>query len=72
MKIVSHESDGGFGRRRFLASTSLLSAAALLGLPRTGEAEPPPETTRLRLMSAPPICLAPQYLAEGKVISELV
>jgi NitT/TauT family transport system substrate-binding protein len=54
----------GFGRRRFLANTSALGAASLLGLPRTAASEPPLETRRIRLVHDPAICLAPQYLAE--------
>ena len=54
----------GFSRREFLAGTSMLGAATLLGLPRTAAAGPPPETTKIRLVKFPAICLAPQYLAE--------
>ncbi|MEK6210245.1 MAG: ABC transporter substrate-binding protein [Pseudomonadota bacterium] len=54
----------GFSRREFLAGTSTLGAATLLGLSRTAAAEPPPETTKIRLVKFPAICLAPQYLAE--------
>jgi len=54
----------GFSRREFLAGTSILGAATLLGLPRTAAAEPPPEVTKIRLVKNPGICLAPQYLAE--------
>jgi NitT/TauT family transport system substrate-binding protein len=53
------------GRRTFLARTSALGAAALLGrYHRMAAADPPPETTRVRLVHTPFICLAPQYLAE--------
>jgi NitT/TauT family transport system substrate-binding protein len=53
------------GRRQFLSGSSILAAAGLLGLyPRSADAEPPPETRRIRLVHAPFICLAPQYLAE--------
>ncbi len=51
-------------RRHFLAYASAVGAAALLGLPRTAAAEPPPEVTKIRLFHSPAICLAPQYLAE--------
>jgi NitT/TauT family transport system substrate-binding protein len=64
MKTMSDESSDGFSRRRFLANTSALGAASFLGLPRTAAAEPPPETRRIRLLHAPAICFAPQYLAE--------
>jgi len=53
------------GRREFLTRTSALGAASLLGLHySSAAAEPPPETTRIRLAHAPFICVAPQYLAE--------
>jgi NitT/TauT family transport system substrate-binding protein len=53
------------GRREFLTRTSALGAASLLGLHyRSAAAEPPPETTRIRFVHAPFICVAPQYLAE--------
>jgi NitT/TauT family transport system substrate-binding protein len=53
------------GRRDFLARTSALAATSLLGLyHRTAAAEAPPETTKVRLVHTPFICLAPQYLAE--------
>ena len=55
----------GFSRREFLAGSSLLGAATLLGLPRIAAAEPPPEITKIRLVHAPAICFAPQYLAEA-------
>ena len=54
----------GFSRREFLAGTSMLGAATLLGLPRTAAAEPPPETTRFRIAQGPFICYAPQMVAE--------
>jgi NitT/TauT family transport system substrate-binding protein len=54
----------GISRREFLAGTSMLGAATLLGLPRTAAAESPPETTKIRLVHDPAICFAPQYLAE--------
>ena len=51
-------------RREFLARASALGATGLLGLPPHAlAADPPPETTRVRLVHAPFICLAPQYLA---------
>src|SRR4051794_32277390 len=64
MNTVSHKSGAKFSRRRFLAETSVLGAASFLGLSRLAAAEPPPETTRVRIVNVPAICLAPQYLAE--------
>jgi NitT/TauT family transport system substrate-binding protein len=53
-----------FDRRGFLVGTSALGAASLLGIPHRARAEPPPETTHIRLVRASAICFAPQYLAE--------
>jgi len=64
MKTTSDKSGGRLGRRRFLASTSALGAASFLALSRTAASEPPPETTRVRIVRVPAICLAPEYLAE--------
>jgi NitT/TauT family transport system substrate-binding protein len=47
-------------RRRFLGGLTLAGAAGFLGLgPRTTAAEPPPETTKLRLIKICGICIAP-------------
>jgi NitT/TauT family transport system substrate-binding protein len=52
-------------RRRFLGGLSSAGTAGLLGAPRRGHAEPPPETTRLRLLKeAGRTCWAPQYVAK--------
>jgi NitT/TauT family transport system substrate-binding protein len=48
-------------RRQFLR---VLGASSLGCLPLPAIAEPPPETTRLRLVLDYSICLAPQYVAE--------
>src|SRR5262245_37755425 len=53
-----------FSRRTFMYGASALTAASLLGIPRRVRAEPPPETTRLRLVKLPVICLSPECLAE--------
>src|SRR5439155_911996 len=50
--------------QEFLANTSAFGVASLLAVPRPAAAEPPPETTRVRLTQDPAICFAPQYLAE--------
>ncbi|HEX9867093.1 MAG TPA: twin-arginine translocation signal domain-containing protein, partial [Candidatus Tectomicrobia bacterium] len=55
----------GWSRRAFLHRLTLAGATGLLGLrPRPLAAEPPPETTRLRLHKMAGICIAPQYVAE--------
>ena len=54
-----------FSRRRFLGGLTLAGTVGFLGVPpRPVAAEPPPETTRLRLERTPGICSAPYYLAE--------
>ena len=59
-------------RREFLKGLSALAgSAALLGYdPRIANAEPPPETTKIRLIQVPAICPAPQYIAEELLRSE--
>src|SRR6266481_5765106 len=54
-----------FSRRRFLGGVTLVGTAGWLGLcPGRGAAEPPPETTTLRLVRNPGICVAAEYVAE--------
>jgi NitT/TauT family transport system substrate-binding protein len=54
-----------WSRREFLAKLGLAGSAALLGLQSdVFAAEPPPETTKLRLARVPSICTAPLYIGE--------
>jgi NitT/TauT family transport system substrate-binding protein len=54
-----------FSRRRLLRGLTLAGTAGFLGLqPGRVAAEPPPETTKIRLMRRPALCAAPEYLAE--------
>ena len=58
-------------RREFMRSLAIASAASMLGPSRLAlAAEPPPETTRIRLGKAPSACLAPQYVAEELLRAE--
>ena len=58
-------------RRQVLREIGVASAAAALGyLPRAAAAEPPPETTTVRLLDHPVLCLAPQYVAVELLKSE--
>jgi NitT/TauT family transport system substrate-binding protein len=58
----------GWTRRRFLGGLTLAGTAGLLGLhPRPAAAEPPPETTRLRIAQGQAICFAPQYVAADQL-----
>jgi NitT/TauT family transport system substrate-binding protein len=52
-------------RRRFLASTSLAGAAGLIGASNSLHAEPPPETTTVRIAkyTGAAVCEAPKYVA---------
>jgi NitT/TauT family transport system substrate-binding protein len=61
----------GWTRRAFLGRVTLAGTAGLLGLhPGLVAAEPPPETTRIRLVQTPSMCQAPQYVAEELLRSE--
>ena len=56
-------------RRRDVLGAAM--AASLGGAaPLVAAAEPPPETTRLRMSRVPTICLAPQYIAEALLRGE--
>jgi NitT/TauT family transport system substrate-binding protein len=59
-------------RRAFLGGLSLTGAAGFVGfVPRSSDAEPPPETTRLRLTTGPGgICVAPKYVAQELLQAE--
>ena len=58
-------------RREFLTGLTITGAAGVLGVdPRRAEAEPPPETTRLRMVRIPSICQSPQYIAEELLRAE--
>jgi NitT/TauT family transport system substrate-binding protein len=62
---------GRWSRRKFLGGLILAGTARLLGLgPNPAAAEPPPETTKIRLVRIPGICIAPQYVAEDLLKAE--
>ena len=61
---------GEFDRRKFLGHTATLGVASLLGVHHGASAEPPPETTRIRLNKIRSICLAPVYVAEELLRAE--
>ena len=57
--------------RRDLLHIGVAGAAAAAGLvPGAAGAEPPPETTSVRLLEHPVLCLAPQYVAEDLLHAE--
>ena len=58
---MSNQHARRFSRRKFLEGLTLAGTAGLLGLhPRLVAAEPPPETTKIRLVKIPAMCLAPE------------
>ena len=60
-----------FSRWRFLGGVTLAGTAGLLGVrPGPVAAEPPPETTRIRLIQFTSACQAPLYLSEELLRTE--
>jgi len=61
-----------WSRREVVAGLTLTGTASLLGVrPESARAEPPPETTTLRIAEGRPgICIAPQYVAAGLLAGE--
>ena len=57
-------------RRDFLATISAAGAASVLGARTSLADEGPPETTTVRLIKIPGICIAPQYVAEELLRAE--
>ncbi|TGQ32389.1 ABC transporter substrate-binding protein [Mesorhizobium sp. M00.F.Ca.ET.216.01.1.1] len=57
-------------RRHFLAGAAATGLAGLLGRATSARAEPPPETTSIRLAKISGICIAPQYVAEELLRAE--
>ena len=56
-------------RREFLRGAAI-AGTGLLPPIRGNAAEPPPETTRLRLVHIGSICVAPQFVAKGLLNAE--
>jgi NitT/TauT family transport system substrate-binding protein len=62
---MSAQHTAGWTRRAFLGGLTLAGTAGVLGLyARPVAAEPPPETTTLRLDQRDSLCAAPQYIAQ--------
>jgi NitT/TauT family transport system substrate-binding protein len=60
-----------YSRREFLRRVAAAGPAGCLGLrPGAALGEPPPETTRLRLIQSSSICWAPQYVADALLKDE--
>jgi NitT/TauT family transport system substrate-binding protein len=67
---MTNSSHFNFTRRRFLSASAATGATSLLPFSAPAWAEPLPEVRRLRLLKAPPVCLAPQYIAEEMLRAE--
>ncbi len=62
---MTNRRDHDWSRREFLSTATIAGTGALLGLRSEAvAAEPPPETTKLKLDQRPSICVAAQYVAE--------
>src|SRR5262249_24784462 len=68
---MASQGGNGWSRREFLRGPALAGTAVILGLKsESAAAEPPPETTRIRIHDAPTTCFAPVYVAEELLKAE--
>ena len=68
---MAGQGENGWNRREFLRGPTLAGTAVILGLKsESAAAEPPLETTRIRIHDAPITCFAPIYIAEGLLKAE--
>jgi hypothetical protein len=68
---MASQGENGWSRREFLRGPTLARAAVILGLKsESAAAEPPPETTRIRIHDSPITCFAPVYVAEELLKAE--
>lgn len=68
---MKSEMTEGWGRRDFVRGLTLAGTAGLIGLrPKPAYADPPPETTTLRIPEFPITCVAPHYVAEELLYAE--
>src|SRR5437016_855408 len=72
--VVGRAEEGAeamISRREFLRGLTLAGTASLAGLgPELAGAEPPPETTRLRISRVPSTCRSPEWMAEELLRAE--
>jgi NitT/TauT family transport system substrate-binding protein len=67
---MNHRADQ-WDRRKFLHAAALAGTAGLVGLrAEPALAEPPPETTTIKIGLSPSLCAAPQFVAEELLRSE--
>ena len=68
---MASQGENAWSRREFLRGPTLAGTAVILGLKsESAAAEPPPETTRIRIHDAPITCFAPVYIAEELLKAE--
>ena len=68
---MSNQQPEGWSRREFLKKVALTGTVGYLGLERSSPAaEPPPETTRIRLVDTPGICAAPEKVVKALLPDE--
>jgi NitT/TauT family transport system substrate-binding protein len=68
---MSNQKSEGWSRRRFLSTVALAGTGAFSGLrTETMAAEPPPETTRIRIPQIPSTCRSPEWVAEELLRAE--
>jgi NitT/TauT family transport system substrate-binding protein len=68
---MNDQQSRGWSRREFLDAAAVAGTGALLGLrPEAVAAEPPPETTRLRIPQIPSTCRSPEWVAEELLRTE--
>lgn len=68
---MGNERHDSWSRRQFLSAAACAGSGAFFGLrSESTAAEPPPETTRIRLIEIAGICVAPQYVARDLLHSE--
>jgi NitT/TauT family transport system substrate-binding protein len=68
---MSNQRTEGWSRREFLTKVALAGTVGYLGLERSSlAAEPPPETTRIRLNKSPAMCSAPEYVVKQLLPAE--
>ena len=68
---MSNHKSGPWSRRRFLSTATIAGTGAIFGLrPESLAAEPPPETTRIRIPQIPSTCRSPEWVAEELLRTE--
>lgn len=68
---MGNDRHDSWSRRQFLSAAAFAGTGALFGSRSEAiAAEPPPETTRIRLVENTGICIAPQYVAKDLLYSE--